>query len=152
MTGRSPSGRAGRASPEPASSLGHSATIPNADPRGFTDWEHAPDVFDRDADAYCTMGVGCDEAGMCYAAAHGEPERCPRDPEAKAWEWLYAYSQRVWAEDPEDCDFSSDQMVDAYLAGTAQGTETRQGQDRETGLGAKHDGPVGNADAPKGRG
>lgn len=25
----------------------------------------------------CDMGVGCDEAGVCYAAAHGEPERCP---------------------------------------------------------------------------
>lgn len=28
---------------------------------------------------HCTMGVGCDEAGVCYAAAHGEPERCPRE-------------------------------------------------------------------------
>lgn len=25
----------------------------------------------------CTMGVGCMEGGTCYAAAHGEPERCP---------------------------------------------------------------------------
>lgn len=25
----------------------------------------------------CTMGVGCDEYGVCYAEAHGEPERCP---------------------------------------------------------------------------
>jgi hypothetical protein len=24
----------------------------------------------------CTLGVGCQEAGVCYAAAHGEPERC----------------------------------------------------------------------------
>lgn len=24
----------------------------------------------------CTMGVGCDEYGVCYADAHGEPERC----------------------------------------------------------------------------
>ena len=24
----------------------------------------------------CTMGVGCKEAGVCYAAAHGEPDRC----------------------------------------------------------------------------
>jgi hypothetical protein len=23
------------------------------------------------------MGVGCDETGICYAAAHGEPEHCP---------------------------------------------------------------------------
>lgn len=27
---------------------------------------------------HCDMGVGCDEAGVCYAAAHGQPERCPR--------------------------------------------------------------------------
>lgn len=25
----------------------------------------------------CTMGVGCDEAGICFAAAHDEPDRCP---------------------------------------------------------------------------
>lgn len=24
----------------------------------------------------CTLGVGCDEYGTCYAAAHGEPDRC----------------------------------------------------------------------------
>lgn len=24
----------------------------------------------------CNMGVGCEEAGVCYAAAHGEPDRC----------------------------------------------------------------------------
>lgn len=28
---------------------------------------------------HCILGVGCDEAGVCYAAALGEPERCPRD-------------------------------------------------------------------------
>lgn len=28
----------------------------------------------------CTMGVGCREAGTCYAAAHGEPERCDGEP------------------------------------------------------------------------
>jgi len=25
---------------------------------------------------YCTMGVGCEEYGICYALAHGSPERC----------------------------------------------------------------------------
>jgi len=25
----------------------------------------------------CGMGVGCEEAGTCYASAHDEPERCP---------------------------------------------------------------------------
>lgn len=24
----------------------------------------------------CTLGVGCDEVGQCYASAHGEPDRC----------------------------------------------------------------------------
>jgi hypothetical protein len=28
----------------------------------------------------CTMGVGCDEYGVCYAAAHGKPDECPRSP------------------------------------------------------------------------
>ena len=26
--------------------------------------------------AHCTRGVGCDETGMCYAAAHGDPSQC----------------------------------------------------------------------------
>ena len=30
----------------------------------------------------CTMGVGCDEYGVCYASAHGRPDLCP----AKAME------------------------------------------------------------------
>lgn len=30
-------------------------------------------------DAGCSMGVGCDEYGVCYASAHGRPEMCPRD-------------------------------------------------------------------------
>jgi hypothetical protein len=29
-----------------------------------------------DAPKPCDMGVGCDTAGVCFAAAHGEPERC----------------------------------------------------------------------------
>ena len=27
--------------------------------------------------APCTMGVGCDEYGVCYAEAHGDPTQCP---------------------------------------------------------------------------
>lgn len=27
----------------------------------------------------CGLGVGCDEAGVCYAAAHDQPWRCGRD-------------------------------------------------------------------------
>lgn len=26
----------------------------------------------------CSLGVGCEDAGMCYAMAHGEPDRCGR--------------------------------------------------------------------------
>lgn len=26
----------------------------------------------------CTMGVGCEEAGVCYASAHGQPDQCGR--------------------------------------------------------------------------
>lgn len=32
------------------------------------------------ANAYttpCSLGVGCDEMGICYAEAHGAPENCP---------------------------------------------------------------------------
>lgn len=32
------------------------------------------------ANAYttpCSLGVGCDEMGICYAEAHGVPENCP---------------------------------------------------------------------------
>lgn len=28
----------------------------------------------------CTFGVGCQEAGVCYAAAMGEPDRCDAKP------------------------------------------------------------------------
>lgn len=29
----------------------------------------------------CDLGVGCDEAGVCYAQAHGEPDRCGKPAE-----------------------------------------------------------------------
>jgi hypothetical protein len=38
----------------------------------------------RAAQEPCTMGVGCDETGVCYAGAMGEPERCPRVTALKA--------------------------------------------------------------------
>lgn len=31
----------------------------------------------RVTQAPCSMGVGCDEYGVCYAEAHGQPEQCP---------------------------------------------------------------------------
>lgn len=24
----------------------------------------------------CSLGVGCEEVGICYAVAHGQPDRC----------------------------------------------------------------------------
>jgi hypothetical protein len=36
-----------------------------------------------------------------------------------------------------------------HLLPNAQGMETREGHDRETGHGAEHDSPVPNGDAPK---
>lgn len=29
------------------------------------------------AEQRCSMGVGCGTAGVCYAKAHGRPEKCP---------------------------------------------------------------------------
>lgn len=37
-----------------------------------THWKPLPEV----PMARCSLGVGCDEAGVCYAAAHGKPEMC----------------------------------------------------------------------------
>ena len=36
------------------------------------------------AQSSCSMGFGCDEAGICYAAAHGQFDRCPKYPAAPA--------------------------------------------------------------------
>lgn len=33
---------------------------------------------------HCNMGVGCEEAGICYAAAHGRIEDCGRSEARKA--------------------------------------------------------------------
>jgi predicted nucleic-acid-binding Zn-ribbon protein len=40
-----------------------------------TTWE--PDYV------HCSMGVGCDEVGVCYAEAHNQPEQCPSHPRRK---------------------------------------------------------------------
>jgi hypothetical protein len=41
-------------------------------------WTETPLYTAKIEPAPCTMGVGCDEAGVCYAEAHGAPEKCPR--------------------------------------------------------------------------
>ena len=38
------------------------------------DWTPLPETVEQ----CCTLGVGCDEAGVCYADAHNQPERCGR--------------------------------------------------------------------------
>jgi hypothetical protein len=40
------------------------------------EWDVTETVVTRDDTRRCTMGVGCDEVGQCYADAHGEPDRC----------------------------------------------------------------------------
>lgn len=40
----------------------------------MSDFRH--DVW-RGARPRCSLGVGCDEVGICYAESHGVPENCP---------------------------------------------------------------------------
>lgn len=40
--------------------------------------EHEHDIWRGAAPRpRCSLGVGCDEMGICYAEAHGAPENCP---------------------------------------------------------------------------
>lgn len=43
--------------------------------RGLAAFEHA--LRGKASAPRCSMGVGCDEYGVCYAEAHGQPEMCP---------------------------------------------------------------------------
>ncbi len=51
----------------------------------------------------CTMGVGCDEYGICYAEAHGQPEQCPHyvpphpAPFFRGLAWGLSLSAVLWA-------------------------------------------------------
>ncbi len=69
------------------------------------------------------MGVGCDEHGVCYAAAHGRPWRCPREtPEDRAWQWLdNQFGQPFSGGTASDRAYSADEMVDAFMAGLSEG-------------------------------
>jgi hypothetical protein len=40
--------------------------------QGVADWRNTPE------ETPCTLGAGCDETGVCYAAAMGKPEQCGR--------------------------------------------------------------------------
>lgn len=35
--------------------------------------------------SYCTLGVGCDEYGVCYASVHGKPEECGISRQEHQW-------------------------------------------------------------------
>lgn len=35
------------------------------------------DIWQHAYTTPCSLGVGCDEMGICYAEAHGAPEHCP---------------------------------------------------------------------------
>lgn len=60
----------------------------------------------------CTMGVGCQETGICYAAAHGEPDRCDAEDEA----WPPDEERYVWhvafGACPGACGYDGDALVD----------------------------------------
>jgi hypothetical protein len=42
----------------------------------YGDFEATDTVVSRINVRQCTLGVGCNEVGQCYTAAHGEPGRC----------------------------------------------------------------------------
>lgn len=58
----------------------------------------------------CSMGVGCDEYGRCYASAHGEPDSCPlnkqrgNDIDTSKKKELLALADRVDAENTREVD------------------------------------------------
>lgn len=97
----------------------------------------------------CTMGVGCDQFGVCYAEAHGQPEKCPhfeRELEAYAWAWLDdRFTVVVQGAHCSDRAYSADEMVDAFFAGHTQAIEARRA---ETGTGSVHESAVPTGDAP----
>lgn len=43
----------------------------------MTTWAHLAEInAARGARIICNLGVGCEEAGVCYASAYGEPDNC----------------------------------------------------------------------------
>jgi hypothetical protein len=71
------------------------------------------------------MGVGCDEHGVCYAAALKQPWQCPNtdDTELAGWRWLEKMVSEICDEACTDIAYSADQMVDAYMAGAGAKAE-----------------------------
>lgn len=83
------------------------------------------EVF-RGSRTHCTLGVGCDETGVCYADAHGDPSQCginivdvlPDEPSAiesvwyRGWEcgWndtANAYTGEGWEAYKGGCDLDA---------------------------------------------
>jgi hypothetical protein len=57
----------------------------------------------------CNLGVGCDEYGTCYAAAHNRPEMCPRSTREEV---LEAILRRYMACDGADGRFHAGELYD----------------------------------------
>lgn len=69
------------------------------------------EVF-RGSATHCNLGVGCDEAGKCYAEEHGAPERCginligmpPPEPAPgesvvyRGWKAALDYDAQFWTQ------------------------------------------------------
>jgi hypothetical protein len=58
-------------------------------------------VADSGAMQVCSLGVGCNEAGVCYAMAHGQPEKCgapnSEDAESGIDPQFLVWFDRAWA-------------------------------------------------------
>ncbi|PBB68157.1 hypothetical protein CK228_13695 [Mesorhizobium sp. WSM4312] len=74
----------------------------------------------------CDMGVGCEQYGVCYAAAHGEPERCGDVP--RVWvvtgrsesgdEFVYVFKEKPTGESLEL--FFAEEQPEEWEAGCIQ--------------------------------
>ncbi len=60
------------------------------------------------------MGVGCDEYGVCYAEAHGEPGRCPRNMNGGADNFIRLVS--AVEDETMKADFSPEAIAKAERA------------------------------------
>jgi hypothetical protein len=84
--------------------------------------------------AKCTMGVGCDEAGVCYAAAHGQPERCPLS--AKSCPTMACKRHGVCMFIPCRMEAKKDMAVLDWCAETILNIEARRNDDGSYGVAA----------------
>jgi hypothetical protein len=74
----------------------------------------------------CTMGVGCQEAGVCYASAMGEPNRCdakPGEPSSGESVWYRGWEAGY---EPERGNWTGEGYV-AYKGGCDEGAPQAHG-------------------------